>query len=253
MDNASSIDKAIAILGLLSDPPYIYKAADLCRKSGFSRPTVYRTLAVLERNGLVIRQPESAQYRVGPGLYHMGIAYVNALSYKAVIEETLHEIAEYCKESVGIAVKEEDTIISIFEEEVHQPMKTNERPGKYCAVNKGCYGKCLMAYQDEAYLERYLEGRSFERTFPDVLTGKEELMREYRAIRERGYATSFGELGFDIWGVGVPLFRADGTIKACIAIAYYREDGDGGMEKLERMRDILFSYRHKLEAYFPDW
>lgn len=245
----TSIEKSIMILEILGSEPYCFKPVDLAKKLGFNRSSVYRILQTLLRSDLVILDQETDMYKIGPGMYHIGMTYLYRNSFMSKINDILAEISEITKESVGMAVKDGDKIISLFEIEVHQPMKLNDVPGRYFPVNKGNYGKCIMAYQPIEYIHQILNNSTFEKSYPNTLTTKEEILLEYENIRCQGYSMSIDELGIDIIGTGIPIFDARGKIKACVAVAFFRDDG--WKEKLIKIKDILLSYQHQLERYMP--
>ena len=165
------------------------------------------------------------------------------------LEELVLEISEIIKESVGITTRDKDRFISVIETEIHQAMKINDVPGRYFYPNKGCYGKCIMAYQKPEYIEHYLDTHTFEKLYPAVMTKKEELLAEYEEIRRLGYVESIDEYGIDIIGTGIPLFDTKGDIWGCIAVSFFREDG--WEQKLADIRKVFFSYKRKLESYLP--
>lgn len=247
MEKNASIEKGIQVLQALNIPPYMFKISDICAKTGLNRTIVYRILATYEAYDIVTRDDATGRYKVGPGLYQLGIKFIINSNYRGQMEKLLDEIAGITKESVGMAVKEKDKIISVLEIEIHQPMKMNDVPGKYCSPNKGNYGKCITAFQDAETLEALFKNNSFEKTFPNVLTTREELLEEFRLIRQRGYSTSVDELGIDILGVGIPLRNPMGQVTACVACAYFRQEGDNEQKKMDEIRDVLLSYQARLE------
>ena len=247
--NLSSIKKAIAILETLAREPYEYTAQSLARETGINITTIYRIIYQLEEDDMVVMDRETKKYKVGPNAYHIGATYVYNNNFMKKIEDILMELSEITKESVGMAVREGDKIISVVEIEVHQPMKMNDVPGKYFSPNKGNYGKCIMAYQNPAYIEAYLDTHEFEKTCPATLTKKDELLAEYAKIREQGYSESVDELGIDILGTGMPLFKKNGDIWGCVSIAFFREDG--WEQKLKDMRAVMFRYKKSIEQYLP--
>ncbi|WP_206457803.1 IclR family transcriptional regulator [Anaerovorax sp. IOR16] len=248
-NKTSSIEKSLIILETLSSPPYEYKVQELVQKIGLNRSTIYRILCTLEEHALIVFDSHTSRYKIGPGMYHIGSTYLYNHNYHSKIQDILAEISDITKESVGMAIKDGNKIMSIFEIEVHQPMKLNDLPGKYFNVNKGCYGKCITAYQNMNYINQMIDNQSFEKTCPNTLTSKEELLKEYALIRKQGYVMSIDELGIDILGVGIPLFGREGNIKACVAVAFFREDG--WEKKLDNFKDILLSYQNKLESNLP--
>lgn len=251
MENQSltSIEKALLILRALGEEPFEYKSQDLAKKLGLNRSTTYRILKTLEQYHMVLFDEASERFKTGPELYHIGVSYLYHNNYHTKLQDILVEISELTKESVGMAVKEGDRIISIFEIEINQPMKLNDVPGKYFPINKGNYGKCIMAFQEPEYIESCLKEAPFEKTCPKTLTTRQELLAEYAQIRKQGYSLSIDELGIDIIGAGVPLFGSDHKIKACAAVAFFRTDN--WEEKLKEITEILFRYQQQLERYLP--
>ncbi len=245
----SSIKKAIAILELLATAPYEYTVQAISKHTGMNITTIYRIIYQLEETDFVEIHPETKKYKIGSNAYHIGSAYIYRNHYLSRIQDILMEISDMTKESIGLAIRDRDKIVSVLEIEVHQPMKMNDVPGRYFQPNKGNYGKCIMAFQDPAYIESYLDSCTFEKTFPATLTEKEELLQEYEKIRRQGYSESIDELGIDILGTGIPLFDKKGTIWGCVSIAFFREDG--WEEKLKRLRKVLFSYQKSIEQLLP--
>jgi DNA-binding IclR family transcriptional regulator len=245
----TSIDKAIIILEQLAVSPYAYKAGELARKIGMNRSSVYRILQLLEERDLVICDKAGEFYKIGPEMYHIGTKYLYNNNFHSKLIDILSEMSEIMKESVGLAIKDGDKIISLIEIEVHQPMKLNDVPGRYFPVNKGNYGKVLMAYQSPEYIERILTGQVFEKTCYNTLTTKEELLEEYALIRSKGYSYSIDEVGIDILGAGIPIFGETGKIKACVAVAFYRSEG--WKDKLSQFTEILLRYQNQIECNMP--
>lgn len=247
--NLSSIKKAILILEQLAEDPYEYTAQSLAQETGINITTIYRVIYQLEEENMVVMDRETRKYKVGPNAYHIGATYVYNNNCMKQIEYILMKLSEKTGESVGLAIQEQDKIISAIEIVGHSPMKIYDVPGRIYSPNKGNYGKCIMAFQSQEYIEAYLDTHTFEKTFPAVLTGKDELLAEYSKIRSQGYSESVDEQGMDVIGTGIPLFNHSGKIWGCIAIAFFREDG--WEQKLKEVRKAAFSYKEVIEQYLP--
>jgi DNA-binding IclR family transcriptional regulator len=248
-DKTGSIDKALTLLDVLAVEPYAFTVPEIVAKTGFNRTTVYRTLQILLKRDYVHLDKEREKYQVGHGVYHVGTIYLHNNHYQDKVMEILAEISGLTKESVGMAVREGDKIMSLLEVEIHQPMKFNDFPGKYFPPNKGSYGKCIMAYQSPETIHRILDGQVFEKTCYNTMTTKEELLAEYARIREQGYVTSIDELHVDVVGTGVPIFDRSGQVNAVVAVAFFKEEG--WQDKLERFTMLLLSYQEKIEKCMP--
>ena len=249
-EKLSNLKKATFILRLLSKKPFQYTAAEISGISGINRTTVYRILGELAEDNFVIRNDVSKKFSVGPMLYHVGSVYLNHFRFTHEIHSTLERIAEITGESVGIAVRDGDRIISLYEIENRQPFRMNHPPGSFYPMNRGCYGKCLMAYHDPKIVRRLLSEQTFKKRFPNTLTETADIMAEYEKIRKQGYVISDGEV-YDpaAAGVGVPVANPAGEVKACMAIAFIK--GADFESKTAYYLSILKKHSEQLTSFIP--
>jgi DNA-binding IclR family transcriptional regulator len=138
-------------------------------------------------------------------------------------------------------------VVSIYAVEIHQPVKINDKPGTFYPMNKGCYGKCLMAYHDRSIVEKMLDDYTFEKTASNTLTQKQDILEEYERIRKQGFVESIEETLPYIIGVGLPLQNPDGSVENVVAISFFKQEDDPG--KIEKMKAILYKYQRELEKY----
>lgn len=246
-EKMSSLEKGIYLLRIFSEEPYEFTVPDLVLITGFNRTTVYRILSTFEEAGMLIRDERGKSYKIGPMTYHLGNVYLHHANYKDSIQAILERISEESKESVGIAHREGNKVVSIYAIETHQHLKVNDRPGTYYPMNKGCYGKCLMAYHDQTVVRELLEGATFDKTASGTLTDKEEILREYQRIRDNGFVESIDEVASYICGIGLPLKSPNGRVENVVAISFFRQEDY--IDKLKKMKDILFKYKAELEKY----
>lgn len=247
--NLSSIEKSILILNKLSDTPYEYKAQELADILEINKTTIHRILNVFLENDLVIKDNLTKMYRLGPQVYRLGSVYLNNFNFENKVEEILNEISAEAKESVGLAIRDREKIISLYEIELYQPMKMNYRPGIFYPINRGCYGKCLMAYYDREKVIKILEKETYEKVAKNTLTTTPKILQEYEKIKKDGYVTSIEESFKYAIGVGIPIFNSKGEVVACLAVSFLKTDDY--MKKIEKLKEILFKYRPKVEKYIP--
>jgi DNA-binding IclR family transcriptional regulator len=244
----TSLEKGLYLLSLFADEPYKWTVIQLVERTGMNRTTVYRILETLEKQGMLVKESNGKAYKMGPVPYHMGNVYLMNANYRESILSILEKIALESSESVGIAHREGNQVLSIYSVEIHQPVKINDKPGTFYPMNKGCYGKCLMAYHDPDIVESLLENATFEKTTPKTLTEKAEILMEYENIRRQGFVESNLETSPYILGVGIPLRSAGGSVENVVAISFFKQEDS--MEKMERMKAILLKYQKELEPYF---
>lgn len=248
-ENVSSIEKAFEILEVLARPPYEYNVSEIAKVSGINRTTVYRILSLLKGKDAVILDEDSDKYKLGPLNYSLGSIYMANANYENNLLKLLKELAELSKESVGLARRDGDKVISLYEVESYQPAKMHYKPGTFYPMNKGCYGKCLMAYYDPERVKTLLYKQTYEKTCSNTLTDPQEILEEYERIRKQGYVQSISETQEYAIGIGAPVFDSKGQTRICIAISFIK--ADDFEEKMERLGQLILNYSLKISKFLP--
>lgn len=241
---ASSIEKSIRILKILSEDPYEYKISDLALKIDMNRTTVHRIVNVLENEGMIIKDEITLKYKLGPYTYHMGNVFIQNANYENNLINILNELSNITRESVGFARRDGNNIISIYCIENHQPIKMGYKTGSFFPLNRGCYGKCLMAYHDEEIVRKLVYSQKFEKVCKNTIIDPEELLLEYKKIKEQGFVLSIEETFPYAIGVGIPIFSIDGKVRNCIAISFFKDNDMN--EKIDNFKKLLLSYSQEL-------
>lgn len=247
-ENMTSLKKALQLLLLFAEEPYEYTVPELSEATGLNRTTIYRNIVTLEEFGLLIKNEKDKSYKLGPMAHHMGSVYLQNANYEENILNILENIAKESKESVGLARREGNRVVSIYSVEIHQPVKMNDKPGEFYPMNTGTYGKCMMAFHDQSIVEKLFEQNApFEKLTKNTITEKEALLEEYQRIRENGYVTSIGESYPQVIGIGVPLTGSTGDVKNVVSISFFKEEN--WAEKMESLKELLFRYKKELEKF----
>lgn len=248
-DTVGSLQKAMDMLDALASEPYEYKADELAEKLGYNRTTTYRTLQVMQKQGAVIQDPVTKKYMIGSWLRRVGGAARRAYPFETQARALINELGFTLGHSVGMAIVDNGEFYSFIETALTGPDMLNEAEGKPCSPNAGAYGKCLMAYQTEEFMDAYFATHPLRQVAPNVITDIPALKAEYALIRERGWSFSVGETLIDHASVGVPLFDHSGKIFGClVSVAVLK---DGWEAEIDRIRAALLDAKPALEALLP--
>lgn len=247
IETSGSVDNSVVVLRQLCQYPYRYRISELAIETGINRTALYRILNSLVASCVVIKTEKEKLYKLGPFAYEMGSVYLSSFNFKDSIYPILDKISHESKESVGLAILENENVISLYEIENDQPFKMNYRPGIIYPPNRGCYGKCLMAYYDPKKAEQIVRSQTYEKICDNTITDHDEILKEYESIRELGYVISDNETFPLAVGVGIPLFNKDGSVTTCIAISFLRHEGYKA--DIERLKEVLYKYREELNRF----
>lgn len=242
-----SVEKSLKVLAQLCKSPFEYKITELAKLTKINRTTLYRILNTFESNDFITKSQDMKSYKLGPKIYEMGSIYLSNFKYGDDIFPILDKISHISKESVGFAIRDHEKVISLYEIEVAQPLKMNYRQGIIYPMNRGCYGKCLMAYYDKTRVKEMLNEQHFEKISVNTLVNQDEILSEYEKIRKQGFVTSIDEVSPLIAGVGIPIFNSLGEVKACVAISFFKTEMY--QEKVIELKKILYEYRDEISKY----
>ncbi len=250
MTGTKTLEKAVAIFKLAIDKKQPRSAKEIAALTALPVATVYRHLAVFEKQGLIRRNSHGT---LGPG------ADLVALVDQTRLYETLASTARPILEKVSrklrmisqLGIFENDMVTYLVKSEPEGQSvftRENEQLEAYCTG----IGKLLLSELPKQELDAYLGTGPFPAITDHTLTEPEELRQALSEIRENGYAIDNAEMDPDLFCLAVPLRNLEGDIIAGLS-ASCRGAHTFEAEK-DRMRDQLTGAVAKLrEALYGKW
>ena len=213
----STIERAIQILEAFSYEEPALGLSELARRTALPKSTVHRILKSLKQNRLVI-QLEDGRYAIGIRLFELGsLAYAN-LGVRSVAQPYIRALTESTGETVHLGILDEYEVVSIEQALSPHTLRAEIYIGKRAPLYCTAVGKILAAYQDDAWIAAYLESPREKHT-PNTITDRTALEREFRRVRERGYAVDNEEHNVGIRCIAVPVFDRGGKVVASLSIS----------------------------------
>ena len=211
-----TVDRVVDVLAALVDADVLLSADDLAGRAGLPLSSTYRLVQSLERHGLVERRPRRgialglrvlelarrAEDRLGPALLEPA-------------RTPMEELARQCGETVLLTAPAGTRSIGLLSVESTQPIRLTYGRWRLAPMHRGASGKVLLAHLEGEPAARVLA--AVEALEPD--RDLRALRVELAAIRERGYATSHGELDSEASGVAAPVLDPGGRLLAGLTVA----------------------------------
>jgi DNA-binding IclR family transcriptional regulator len=213
-----SVDKALSILECFSDGVSELSLKQLSEKTGLYKSRILRLCGTLMAHGFLIRQ-ESSIYSLGPKLMMLGKMYERSNSLISVARPILRELASITGESAKLFVIQGTKRICLVREKGTYPLSYHVEEGESFELYAGAGGKVLLAYASKDFCDQVLGEKVLERLTPTTIVERSRLEEEFAAIRERGYASSNGELFTEVAGMAAPVFDHENAVCAALAIA----------------------------------
>jgi len=190
--NIQSIERAAAILRLLSGRTRRLGVVDLAGELGLPKGTVHGLLRTLQHVGFVEQDEETGKYQLGAALLHMGSSYLDGNELRTRALNWSDSLAARTHESVRIGTLHEGRVLIVHH--VFRPddsMQTLD-VGALLPAHASALGKILLA--DHPYVAGELARNGLEAFTPATITEADVLERELERVRKRGWAADIGEL-----------------------------------------------------------
>lgn len=188
------LDRAFAILGAFGPTDERLTLTELSRRTGLYKSTVLRLLGALEHGGF-IRRLDDGLYAVGPQPMRLAAIYQRSFRVDSVIEPLLAELSAVLNETASFYVRSGERRLVVSRVEPARAVRVSIRVGEDFEVRRGASGKVLLAF-----------------TEVDAPPATE-------AVRQRLWATSYGERDSETGAASVPVFGAIGELKGALTVS----------------------------------
>lgn len=216
-DLVKSVARAIDILLTLERGAQ--SLGRVAERTGLSKATAHRLLGSLAHGQLVIQDPTSGDYMLGPGCFGIADAVIRGFGGVGVIAApVLEDLRDATQETIALHVRAGTQRVCVGQLASPQPVRFAARVGAANPLHTGSMGKLLLAYSEERERNEIFERMTLERVTETTITDRGVLDREMDQIRRRGYAKSRGERVVGGAAMSAPIFGTDKRILAALSI-----------------------------------
>jgi DNA-binding IclR family transcriptional regulator len=247
----------MTVLQAVADAPAPPGMPQLVRASGYPRATVYRIVAALLQQGLIVETAASgpsgagARYGLGPRLLLLANRAWSQLDLRAALADDLLALRDETGETVHLAVPAGHELIYIDKLEGQGPVRMASRVGGRLALHCTAAGKAYLAALPAAEAEAAIDSLALVGRMPNTITQPAALREDMARIRQRGYAVDDEENERGIVCYGVAIVGQGGRPLACVSVStlQFRQNGTPP----SRYITPLMRLRDAAHARFSAW
>lgn len=219
-ERLNAVAKALQILRAFTAERPTWGVRELGAHLGFSPATVQRILQVLKTYDFVAQDPATRQYHLGVALYSFFHALKGTYPITRASQPFLRRLVDATRETVHLNVIEGTDRVCIDNMESPQALKAAMPIGSRAPLYAGGSSKCLLAFCEPRFCERYLDSLDAPQPFTErTVTDVAALRAELQQIHARGYAVSLGEHNRGLGSLSAPVFGHHGQLLATLSLA----------------------------------
>jgi IclR family KDG regulon transcriptional repressor len=200
----SSVNNALRILHSFSIEEPEKKVTDLASSLGLTKSTVSRLMSTLASQGFVTKDRETQKYRLGLSILHLNSVITSNLEINRESKLILQNLVNEVGETAHTAILEGSNVVYLNRVECNHPVQILSQVGRRNPLHCTSSGKVILAYQDEEFIEQYIEKglpKYTLQTISDPIIFRETL----KMIKGQGYATSIEEINVGVSSVAAPV------------------------------------------------
>ena len=219
---AQSVSRAVGLLKLFSDAQPAWSLANFVQATDLNKTTVYRLLSALESEGLVARADDGC-YRLGPEMIALGGCAMRTNDLRSVARPRLEQVAESTGEAatlevlVGALVTGQAQMLVLDEVVSSYLVGMSQDVGARLPLHATSTGLLLLAFQPENAIAQWMESPR-EKITPQTQVNTSALTKTLQTIRQRGFATTVGELEIGFNAVAAPVLDHAGAVVAAMSV-----------------------------------
>jgi len=214
--------KALELLGTFSFREPRLSLAALALRTGIPRATAFRLLSTLEQSGFIAKV--RGEYQLGIKCFVLGNIVGGGLDIRETAHPHLVALRDETGETTQIAILDHWQVVYL--ERMLSPVPAGfmrSRAGAILPAYCTALGKVMLAHRPEADVEAWAAREKFAALTPNTITSAKRLIKELRAIRERGYALDREERERGVCCVAAPVSNHTGEVVAAISVAGPRQ------------------------------
>lgn len=209
---SSTLGHAIDILDHLSLTGGFVPLGRLAAAVGLAPSVTHRLLVTLKARGLVLQDPRSRQYALGPMFLVYANRVITTAPFGAAIEPLLRGLRDLTGETATLHLPRGSVRLCVLEAESRQEIRRSVGVGRQVPLYAGASGRAILAFMPEE------DQRQILASLPDERRAQVAALLE--RTRAAGYAISHGESTENVAALAAPVIdRRTGRILGSISIS----------------------------------
>ena len=216
--SVAAIDRAVGVLFLFARTPGTLGVTEISRELGVSKAVVHRILASLCERGLLIADPESRRYALGPAVMELAAAYRDQLDVRTLALDEMRKLSARMDETATLSVRYGDRRVYVDQITPPREVKMTVPIGGSFPLHAGASSKAFLAWVGDDGLDRYLAENPLDALTDSTIVSADKLRAELGRIRLQGFAVSLGERQHDAGSVAAPVLDHNGEPVAVMSV-----------------------------------
>ena len=216
--SVAAIEGAVGVLFLFARSSGTLGVTEISRELGVSKAVVHRILASLCERGLLIADPHSRRYALGPAVMELAAAYRDQLDVRTLALDEMRRLSAETDETATLSVRYGNRRVYVDQITPPREVKMTVPIGGSFPLHAGASSKAFLAWLGTEWIDLYLAENPLDAITEATIVSADELRNELGRIRLQGFAVSLGERQHDAGSVAAPILDHNHEPVAVISV-----------------------------------
>lgn len=210
----STLERGLSVLRAFNQSRPEMQLSEVAVATGLNPAVARRCLNTLVQLGYVAQH--GRRFLLRPEVLVFGSAFLASMNIEQVAGPPLQAVRDETGDSSSMAVLSGNDVLYLAHVSTNRRIRLGAGVGTRFPAYATSLGKVMLAFQDDAAIDAYLDTVELARLTEHTITSKTELRKHLREARLNGYDSAQDELDYGIVSVAVPVFDTDRRLAAAI-------------------------------------
>jgi IclR family KDG regulon transcriptional repressor len=215
--NVRAIERAARILACFDHQNPALSASQIAQAVDLHKSTTHRIVMTLVHHGFLERTRDGQRYRLGLRLANLGFQVIQRMDVRRESIPVMTRLRDEWDETCDLSIFDDDRAFYIEVIPSKRALRIAASVGRHLPAHCTASGKLFLANMAPPELDSFL-GRRFRARTKNTLTSPDELRRQLREIRERGYSVDHEEYEMGVCAVSAPIRDQSTAMVAALSI-----------------------------------
>lgn len=246
-----SILRALRTLECFAESQPRLTIPEMAQKLGLHRSTVHRLVLTLESKGWLRKIPGTEIFSLGIKIATLGRVADQGISSRQILRPLLEDLAKTTGETAILSLFDNGAVVCVDKIESSQRLKISSEIGQQFPFYAGATGFAVLIGMSEEKVRTLLFSSPLISFTQKTMTKPEEILKQYRELRQAGYVVSTGAVDPGVTAVAAPLFflneQAYGSVG--IAMPEHRAQGESFQRIVQKVLQTAKAMAMKVGIY----
>ncbi|HLS43753.1 MAG TPA: IclR family transcriptional regulator [Paenalcaligenes sp.] len=222
VSGTAAFSKFVHLMQIVSDSDEALSIPELASQSGYPRPTVYRTVAGLVAEGLLVESLRGGTYQLGPRLIQLASRSWGRSELRLASVQALKELRDITGETVHLAVPNDQHMVYIEKLESPSAVRMASYIGSNVSMHSTSVGKAYLAALPADERNALIANLHFTQYMPNTASNAEHLKQQIETVIERGWSVDDEENEAGIYCFGAVIRGVNNRPVAAVSVSTLR-------------------------------